>query len=215
VRYLRVSRRVKMAGLLQRLGRLERSVPDLEVFGRTIAQGFQTACARWGISPILATEPGRSITSNCGIVVGRVQVIKGHWVFSDISINDVPDNMFFTEWRKFYPNKMSAPKTQEIHLSGPTLATHDVVQFNTMAPPLEPGDLIAIFDTGAYSISRSNQFTRARSGVYFVTAHGAVETIRRPETVDDVMRMQVWPTGEGNGNGRRAGEPAAVREQRA
>jgi diaminopimelate decarboxylase len=191
VRYLRVSRRVKMAGLLQRLGRLERAVPDIGAFGRAITQAFQAGCARWGISPILATEPGRSITSNCGIVVGRVQVLKGHWVFSDISINDVPENMFFTEWRKFYPNKMRAPRTQEIHLSGPTLATHDVVQFNTMAPALEPGDLVAIFDTGAYSITRSNQFTRPRSAAYYVRSNGRIQTLRRRETVEDVLRTQV------------------------
>ena len=54
------------------------------------------------------------------------------------------------------------------------------------------GDAIAIFDTGAYSISRSTRFTRPRSGAYFVTTEGVVETMRRPETIEDVMRMQVW-----------------------
>jgi diaminopimelate decarboxylase len=191
VRYLRVSRRVKMAGLLQRLGRLERQVPDIAAFGRAITQAFQAGCARWGISPILATEPGRSITSNCGIVVGRVRVIKDHWVFSDVSINDVPENMFFSEWRKFYPNKMRAPRTQSVHLSGPTLATHDVLQFNTQAPALEPGDLVAIFDTGAYSVTRSNQFTRPRNAAYYVRANGRIQALRRAETVDDVLRTQM------------------------
>jgi diaminopimelate decarboxylase len=193
VRYLRVSRRVKMAGLLQRFGRLEKQAPPLAEYGRAIVRAFREACARWSIAPVLTTEPGRSITSNCGIVVGRVQVVKDHWVFSDISINDVPENMFFTEWRKFYPNKMRTPLAREINLSGPTLATQDVLQFNTMAPALEPGDLIAIFDTGAYSVTRANQFTRPRSAVHFVRSDGRLVTIRRRETPEDVLRMQQWP----------------------
>jgi diaminopimelate decarboxylase len=215
VRNLRVSRRVRGARILERLKLLEKETPGLTDFGTTISRGWKDICAKWAIAPMLTAEPGRSLVSNAGAVVGKVRVVKGTWVFSDLSINDVPENLFFSEFRVFYPNKFNEPRNRTMNLSGPTLATNDVIIYGKDAPGLQQGDVIAIFDTGAYSISRSNQFTRARSGVYFVTAHGAVETIRRPETVDDVMRMQVWPTGEGNGNGRRAGEPAAVREQRA
>jgi diaminopimelate decarboxylase len=146
------------------------------------------------------TEPGRCLVSNTGLIVGKVRVVKGPWVFSDISINDVPENLFFSEFRVFYPGKCHEARTQQMNLSGPTLATNDVVMYGKDAPALEPGDTIAIFDTGAYSISRSNQFTRPRSGAYFVTRDGVVETMRRPERVEDVMRMQVWePSDEVEG----------------
>ena len=91
---------------------------------------------------------------------------------------------------------MREPRVRKVHLSGPTLATNDVVAVRRRgARTLRPGDPIAIFDTGAYSISRANQFTRPRSGVYFITADGQVEIIRHRETVDDVMRTQVWDHG--------------------
>jgi diaminopimelate decarboxylase len=196
VRHLRVSRRVRGAGLLERMGLLEAPPPDIAEFGGTIARGWKEIRARHGISPALVTEPGRCLVSNAGLIVGKVRVVKGAWVFSDLSINDVPENLFFSEFRVFYPGKAHLPRTQQMNLSGPTLATNDVVMYGKDAPVLEPGDAIAIFDTGAYSISRSTQFTRPRSGAYIVTTEGTVETMRRPERVEDVMRTQVWDASD-------------------
>jgi hypothetical protein len=99
-----------------------------------------------------------------------------------------------------------------MHLSGPTLATNDVHMFNREAPTLQPGDPIAIFDVGAYSVTRANQFTRPRSGVYFISASGAVEMIRRPERIEDVMRTQIWERAE---EATWDTVAAAVAEQRA
>jgi hypothetical protein len=139
-------------------------------------------------------------------------VVKGSWVFTDVSINDVPENLFFSEFRLFYPSRMREAPAQKVHLSGPTLATNDVVMFDVEAPELRPGDPIAIFDTGAYSISRSNQFTRPRSAVYFVAADGRVEVIRHRETVEDVMRMQVWRSHRPGVDGHRV-EPTVSEVQ--
>jgi len=189
---LRVGRRMRFARLLEKLGKLETPLPDIQAYAAAIRTAYEDGCRRLGIRPILTTEPGRSLVSNAGVVVGRVRVVKGPWVFTDISINDVPENLFFTEFRLFFPNRMREPRTHRVHLSGPTLATNDVVMYDVPAPELRPGDLIAIFDAGAYSVSRSTQFTRPRNAVYFIAADGQVEVIRHRETVDDVMRMQVW-----------------------
>ena len=72
---------------------------------------------------------------------GRVRVVKGSWVFTDVSINDVPENLFFTEFRLFYPEPDArAAPSRKVHLSGPTLATNDVVMYDVEAPELRPGD---------------------------------------------------------------------------
>lgn len=192
IRHLRVSRRMKGARLLERVNLLESKTPEIDEFGTSIQEGYRAACLQWNIRPTLAAEPGRSLVSNTCVIIGKVRVIKDRWVFTDISINDVPENLFFSEFRVFFPNKMREGRTRKAHLSGPTLATNDVVLFEADVPELEPGDPIAIFDTGAYSISRANQFTRPRSAVYFLRSDGKMEIIRRRERPEDVMRMQVW-----------------------
>jgi diaminopimelate decarboxylase len=192
MRNLRLSRRVKGAALLERLQLLEARTSGISEFGQSIEAAYKQACQRWNINPRLTTEPGRSLVSNASVIVGRVRRVKDNWVFTDISINDVTENLFFSEFRLFFPNNMQKPRTKKAHISGPTLATNDVIIFEAAVPELKPGDPVAVFDTGAYSISRSNQFTRPRNAVYFHGADGELEVIRRRETPEDVLRMQVW-----------------------
>jgi len=192
MRHLRVSRRLRGARILERLNLLETRPPDIKEFGAQIRNAYDQACGRWNMKPTLTTEPGRSLVSNTCVTVGRARVLKDDWVITDISINDLPENLFFSEFRVFFPHKMGDTRVKKAHVSGPTLATNDVLFFEAEIPQLQAGDPIAIFDTGAYSISRANQFTRPRNPVYFLRSDGALEVIRRRERIDDVLSTQVW-----------------------
>jgi diaminopimelate decarboxylase len=59
-------------------------------------------------------------------------------------------------------------------------------------PPIKEGDILAIPDAGAYSISLSWQFIKLRGGVYLL-CDGKHEVIRRPETVEDVLKLDTIP----------------------
>ena len=192
MRNLRLSRRMLGSKLLERLNLLEKPTPSIENFGNAIATSYRANVERHRYSPVIALEPGRSLVNNACVLVGRIRVVKGDWVFTDISINEVPENLFFTEWRVFFPGKVHEPTVGKKNLSGPTLSTYDTLFFQKEVPLLAPDDTIAIFDTGGYSIPRANQFTRPRSAVYFLERDGGLRLIRRRETPDDVVRAQVW-----------------------
>ncbi len=192
MRNLRLSRRMLGAKLLERFNLLEKRTPSIEEFGGIITRCYQDNCRTYGFTPRLTTEPGRSLVNNACVLVGRVRLIKSNWIFTDISVNDVPENLFFTEWRVFFPNKLLEPSIGKANISGPTLSTYDVLFFQKEIPTLAINDSIAIFDTGGYSIPRANQFTRPRNGVFFLDGDGQIRLIRRRETVEDVVRMQVW-----------------------
>jgi diaminopimelate decarboxylase len=194
MRNLRLPRRMAGARILERLGRLEKRTPGIEEFGRTVAGCWREQTRALGLAPRLAIEPGRSLVNNACVLVGRVRLLKANWVFTDISINEVPENLFFTEWRVLFPERMGQPPVAKANLSGPTLSTYDVLGFQKEVPALAVGDAIAIFDTGGYSIPRANQFTRPRSAVHFLDSLGGLRTIRRRETVEDVVRAQIWET---------------------
>jgi len=141
---------------------------------------------------VLAAEPGRSIVSNISLLVGNILLIKGRWAFTDISVNSLSDNIFFAERDFVIANKLNRKKEIRLNISGPTLSTPDVIFLNKKVPKLETGDIIAISDTGAYSIGRSTQFTRPRIAVYFKDKKGRITKIRREETYEDVLKCQVW-----------------------
>jgi diaminopimelate decarboxylase len=192
MRHLRLTRRMRGAKLLERFGWLEKRTPPIDEFGRTIADCYAANARRHGFSPTLSIEPGRSLVNNACVLLGRVRRSKPNWLFTDLSINEVAENLFFTEWRVFFPSRMHEPPVGKANISGPTLSTYDVLFFQKDVPALVPGDPVAIFDTGGYSITRANQFTKPRNPVYFVTRDGDIRLIRRRETVEDVVQPQVW-----------------------
>ena len=192
LRALRLNRRVRGARLLERFGMLEKRVPPIEEFGRAISECYRTNSRTHGFAPRLTIEPGRMLVNNASVLVGRVRLLKRNWVFADISHNEMPENLFFAEWRVYFPDKMGQPSVRQANVSGPTLSTYDVLFFQKDIPALEVGDPIAIFDVGGYAIPRANQFTRPRNGVYFLRRDGELRLVRRRETVEDVVRMQVW-----------------------
>lgn len=196
MRYLRMTRRMRGSGLLERLKLLDKRTPTIADFGRAITECYQANTRRHGFTPRLTTEPGRSLVSNACILLGRVLRCKPNWVFTDLSINEVAENLFFTEWRVFFPSRMTAPVVGRANVSGPTLSTYDVLFFQKEIPALTIDDPIAIFDIGGYSITRANQFTKPRNPVYFVDTKGLIRLIRRRETVDDVVQTQLWDARE-------------------
>lgn len=206
LRALRLARRIRGARLLERFQLLEKRTPTIEEFGRAISESYRSNCLAHNFTPRLTVEPGRMLVNNACVLVGRVRLLKKNWVFTDISVNDIPENLFFTEWRVFFPDKMTHHPIGHANLSGPTLSTYDVLFFQKEIPALEVGDPVAIFDTGGYSIPRANQFTRPRNAVYFRRRDGELRLVRRRETVEDVVRMQVWDRAPA------AGEPPVVSE---
>jgi len=207
MRNLRLSRRFVIARLLEKFNRIEVNASSINDFGEQICGRYLQKTRETGLKPRLAIEPGRCLASNAGIIVGRVLIIKNDWLFTDISINNLPENLFFSEWRMVFPGQREDTPGKAYNISGPTLATQDVHFFQREVPStLKEGDPIAILDTGAYSIARANQFTRPRIAAYGITESGDLSLIRRAENVDDVLKMQVWPErAEKSAKGKAAG----------
>jgi diaminopimelate decarboxylase len=192
MRNLRLSRRFRIAKLLEKFNRIEVAASSIHEFGKQIGDKYNEMKRTTGLTPRLAIEPGRCLVSNAGAIVGKVLIIKNDWLFTDISINNLPENLFFSEWRMLFPGHKPGEVGRAYNISGPTLATQDVHFFEKEVPPLREGSPMAILDTGAYSIARANQFTRPRIAVYGIRDDGSIALVRRAETVNDVLQMQVW-----------------------
>ncbi|HYB98675.1 MAG TPA: alanine racemase [Candidatus Limnocylindrales bacterium] len=193
MRNLRLSRRFVIAQVLERMGRIEVKTSSIDDFGKAISEKYHALVKSTGYSPRLALEPGRCLCANAQTVVGQMRIVKNDWLFTDISINDVPENLFFSEWRLVVPGEKPDAKGRPYNVAGPTLATQDVLYFKREVPGAAEGRAVVIMDAGAYSVARSNQFTRPRSAVYAINLEGDIELVRRAETVEDVLRSQIWP----------------------
>jgi diaminopimelate decarboxylase len=185
------TRKFRVSSILRKARMLEKKTPSIYDFGSEITRTYNEKSEEYGIRPSISSEPGRFLTSNVGILAGRVVLRKGKWAFTDISMNDVAENAFFSGRRIEIANRINESKTEIINLSGSTLCTADVIGIDIKAPKIEIGDTVVIFDIGAYSISRSSQFTRPRIAAYYIK-DGEVKLMRRKETPSEVLATQEW-----------------------
>jgi diaminopimelate decarboxylase len=144
--------------------------------------------------PALALEPGRALVGPTALLATKViatkQVLGTKWVTTDAGLNLVPEAEL--NQHRIVPVVLRKGKTERISVAGPLCIHEDIIRYGIKMPPIKEGDILAILDVGAYSISLSWQFIKLRGGVCLL-CDGKHEMIRRPETVEDVLRLDTIP----------------------
>ena len=182
--------------LLAKFGILfKEKVPFVENYLLGISKKFNSEVMGMKSKPVLAVEPGRSITGPMGILFSKVKVIKDKWVFLDSSKYFIPESLFFSE------NEITALKPademvsgiyKKYHLAGSSLNTADIFTINKKMFLLKENDIVVIFDAGAYSISRAVPFTVLLPPVYAEELDGKVKLIRRKGQYEDSFSTDIF-----------------------
>ena len=145
--------------------------------------------------PTLVLEPGRALVGPTALLVTKViatkQVSGINWVVTDAGLNLIPEAEL--NRHRIAPAVLRRGKPKRVSVAGPLCVYEDVIRYRIEMPPIKEGDVLAIFDVGAYSISLSWQFIKLRGGVCLLHDR-EYEIIRRPETVEDVLRLDIIPS---------------------
>ncbi|MGB8274175.1 MAG: hypothetical protein WCF16_02770, partial [Alphaproteobacteria bacterium] len=204
------------------LGRLAQTAAELghEVTRIDLGGGFATGVApsayaepvlavldrvreRTGRAMGLVIEPGRAIVDPAVVLLATVMAVKAgarRAVTLDAGINLLP------------PAGRARPRTVRVLASkalnqaglptdvfGPLCMPQDLVAEGAALPPLNPGDIVAIEETGAYTISQSMQFIAPRPAVVLMSAEGEAPIRRREDWRDvfalDALPDRLWPKG--------------------
>lgn len=173
--------------LLKQLGLSFKSkVPDISCYGTSISRKFANEILNLKSRPVLCFQPGRSIVSDAGILVSRIQVVKDKWIFVDASKNFLPESLFFAERDFIIANKMGLKPKKKYNIAGCSVNSADILGLGKKLPPVEIGDIVVFLDAGAYSISRANRFATLCPPAYLIKADGTLILIRRRETYEDI-----------------------------
>lgn len=150
----------------------------------------------------LVTEFGRSLLAKAGVVLARVEYVKsvgGRRIAVTHAGAQIAARTVFDP--EAWPLRVAAydarglPKTGDPvrqDVAGPCCFAGDLVAQNRALPPLEPGDLAALLDTGAYYASTPFGYNSLpRPGVYgFSTGADGTPgftTIRSPQTTESLI----------------------------
>lgn len=167
----------------------KKKIREVEESGRlTVAEVRKTL---GNTEATLVFEPGRYLIHDAGYLLLRVGVIKKaggfKWVVVDGGCNLNSD---WLERRRIkLVNHVSKEPEELVNIVGPLLFARDFVAVKQRLPKIERGDILAISNSGAYTLSNSTQFLSPRPSAVLVRQDGAAVEIREKETYDDVIRM--------------------------
>ena len=148
----------------------EGAVPPLEAYAERIVPLLAERAAR-GLQVLL--EPGRSILANSGVLLTRVQHVKRGraktFVICDGGMHTLIRPALYRAFHFVWPVRWAGEAPRRIDnqqgpgfavcdLVGPICETGDFLARGRSLPPLERGDLVAVFSAGAYGMSMASNY---------------------------------------------------------
>lgn len=145
----------------------------------------------------LILQPGRVITGNAGILVTRVLYTKDmqekRFIIVDAAMNDLIRPSLYGSFHGIQPVQVLERKKIRADIVGPICESGDFFARDREVESFEPGELMAIMSSGAYSFSMSSNYN-SRPRVAEVMVKGdQYYIIRSRETYEDLVRGEVIP----------------------
>jgi len=143
----------------------------------------------------LLIEPGRFLVAQAGALLARVLYVKRNgkktFVITDASMNDLIRPALYQAWHEIVPVRPRAGKPRIVDVVGPVCESGDFFARDRKLAPVEPGDLVALLDAGAYGMVQSSNYnTRPRAAEVLVEGNKA-RLIRRRESMEDLLSPEV------------------------
>ena len=126
--------------------------------------------------------------------VGVIKDIPGirTYVSLDGGMGDnIRPALYDAQYEAVVANRMSAPAQETVTLVGKFCESGDYLIRDIALPRLATGDIVAIPSSGAYGPSMASNYNLNPRPAIVVVKGGDARLIRRRETYDDMMRLDV------------------------
>ena len=149
--------------------------------------------------PSLFIEPGRSIISTAGVTLYTIgsskQVPKGKkYVAVDGGMADNPrPSMYGAEYFAQLANKALAEPVENVTIAGRFCESGDILIKNIKLPELEEGDILCVYNTGAYNYSMASNYNRVQKPAMVLVNNSQSDMIVKRETLDDLISHDEIP----------------------
>jgi diaminopimelate decarboxylase len=143
----------------------------------------------------LVLEPGRSLVGRAGVTLYRVGARKEsagvNYVAIDGGMSDNPrPQLYGARYEALLANRADELPDGVYRVAGKHCESGDVLIDAAELPHPEPGDLLAVPATGAYTLAMGSTYNSVPRPAVVLVRDGAAREIRRRETVDDLLRYE-------------------------
>jgi diaminopimelate decarboxylase len=147
--------------------------------------------------PKLVLEPGRSLVSRAGVTLYTVGVVKRAsaattYVTVDGGMSDNPrPAMYNARYAALLATRADAEPDGAFAVAGKHCESGDVLIERVELPRPQRGDILAVPVTGAYTLAMSSTYNAVPRPAAVLVGGGEARLIRRRETVDDLLALEV------------------------
>ena len=177
--------------------------PSIESFAAVVTATLRAELHAGGIDTAgvhLQTEPGRWLYGDTAVHLAKVKVVKRQsrpipyaWVLTDTTYFFLAGGTFeHSRFPYVVADRADEEKTVAADIVGHSCFA-DIIELGARVPEVEPGDVIAFLETGAYQESSSSNFNALPRPASLLVHGDDVEVIKRPETAEDVWSRDVVP----------------------
>lgn len=153
---------------------------------------------KYGIKPpVLILEPGRSIISTAGVTLYTIgsskQVPKGRkYVSIDGGMADNPrPAMYDAIYSAEIANNADDRALHTVTIGGRYCESGDILIKDINLPELFEGDILCVYNTGAYNYSMASNYNRVPKPAMVLVNDKKADVIVKRETLDDIISHDI------------------------
>jgi len=149
--------------------------------------------------PKIIVEPGRYIVGTAGITLYKVGTVKEipylrKYVSVDGGMYENPrPALYGAVHRAYVANKFNEEKNDLVTISGKCCETDTLIN-DILIPRCEPGDILAVLNTGAYNYSMASNYNRLPRPAVVLLKGDKSELIVKRENWEDMIRCDIVPS---------------------
>lgn len=164
-----------------------------------LAEGITSLVKSGTSAKRIVLEPGRYIIADSTVLLTTVVDVKEtpdkSYIGVDAGMNTLVRPAFYGSFHHVaVANKFGQPGEVTYDVVGPICESGDHLARDRLLPKVEEGDVICVYDAGAYGFSMASNYNMRPLPREVLVHKGTANLIREKETIDDLMRNQRIPS---------------------
>ena len=172
--------------------------PSVYELADVILKSIKENCAKYNFDePVLYIEPGRSIVGTSGVTLYTIgsykQVPKGRkYIAVDGGMADNPrPSMYAAKYLAEIANKKENETFEKVTVAGRFCESGDILIKDIELNSPETGDILCVYNTGAYGYSMSSNYNRVLKPAMVLVNCGQSDIIIKRETYEQLVQNDV------------------------
>lgn len=172
--------------------------PSVYELADVILKSIKENCAKYNFDePVLYIEPGRSIVGTSGVTLYTIgsykQVPKGRkYVAVDGGMADNPrPSMYGAKYVAEIANKKENENFEKVTVAGRFCESGDILIKDIELNSPETGDILCVYNTGAYGYSMSSNYNRVLKPAMVLVNNSQSDIIIKRETYEQLVQNDV------------------------